>query len=144
MPRRWDIDERGEGIGDGTRLAPGARALVDALETPRWVAEDAHAHLLPHLRRRCAEPDFPLALDGAETEDDGTYVVRLTWTGPPGDQRPVKAAVFGLLGEIAEPATYVRTSDADPNVYEVATGVLEGDSIFAPHGHTLVFHVTVS
>ena len=141
MRRRWDIDTRGEGVGDGGRLAPGARALVEALETPLWIAEDPHLHLFPHLRRRCADAGFPLTLVSADVEDDGAYVVHLEWTGPHGDRRAAKAAVFTLIGDIAESATYVRTSDSGPGVFEVATGVLEGDSDFAPHGHTLRFCV---
>ena len=138
MRPRWDIDTRGEGVGDGRRLAPGARELVAALETPLWVAEDPHLHLFPHLRRRCADPGFPLQLEDVAVEDDGRYVVELRWTGG-SDRRAAKAAVFALIGEIAEPATYVRT--VDEGVYEVATGVLEGDSEFAPHGHTLLLRV---
>jgi hypothetical protein len=136
--RRWDIDTRGEGVGDGSRLAPGARELVDALETPLWVAEDPHLHLFPHLRRRCEDAAFPLDLEEVAVEDDGTYVVRVRWSGA--DGRGAQAAVFALLGEIAESATYVRKRR--DGVYEVATGVLEGDSEFAPHGHTLVLHVS--
>jgi hypothetical protein len=137
--RRWDIDTQGEGIGDGRRLAPGARELVHALETPLWVAEDPHLHLFPHLRRRCEAADFPLALDDVDVDDDGTYVVRLRWAGV-GNGPAAQAAVFALLGEIAESATYVRKRGE--GVYEVATGVLEGDSEYAPHGHTLVLHVS--
>ena len=139
MRPRWDIDTRGEGVGDGRWLVPAARDLVEALDTPGWVAEDPHLHLFPHLRRRCEDPAFPLELGDVAVEDDGRYVVELRWTGE-GNTRSVEAAVFALIGEIAEPATFVRTRGA--GVYEVATGVLEGDSQFAPHGHTLVLRVS--
>ena len=138
MRPRWDIDTRGEGVGDGRGMAPGARHLADALETPLWVAEDPHLHLFPHLRRRCADAQFPLELEAADIEDDGTYVVRLRWSGER-DGRAVKAAVFACSGRSRRRRHYVRT--LDDGTYEVATGVLEGDSEYAPHGHTLVLHV---
>lgn len=62
MDRRWDLDARGRGIGDGPRLVPGARELLDALARPDWVAEDPDAHLLPHLRRWCASHGHVLLL----------------------------------------------------------------------------------
>jgi hypothetical protein len=66
---RWDIDERGHGVGDARRLLPEARALLERMETPDWVTEDADAHLLPHIRRMCASDDVPLELaDGLELD----------------------------------------------------------------------------
>jgi hypothetical protein len=47
--RRWDDDERGEGVADAGAFAQGAEELVDAMRRPNWVAEQPEVHLLPHL-----------------------------------------------------------------------------------------------
>ena len=78
--RRWDDDERGHGIADARRLAPGARELVDAMEQPDWVAEQPEAHLLPHVVRYCGEPGSPLRLEEA-TVTDGLLELTLRWSG---------------------------------------------------------------
>jgi hypothetical protein len=143
VERRWDIDERGRGVGDGRRLAPGARELVDALELPEWVAEEPDVHLLPHLERACATEGSPLELEGAEALPDGTYEVRLRWHGGEGSVSTARAAVFCLIGVVAEGATYVRQRGGEGELlFEVGTGMLEGDTDFAPHGHTLLLRLT--
>jgi len=144
VERRWDIDERGRGIGDGTRMAPGARDLVAALELPDWVAEEPEAHLLPHLERACAVQGSPLELESAEALPDAAYELRLRWLGRRGDLRAARAAAFALIGVIAESATYVRQRDpvGDELLFEVATGMLDEDTEFATHGHTLLLRVT--
>jgi hypothetical protein len=40
---RWDIDERGHGVGDARRLLPEARALLERMDTPFWAT---HGHTL--------------------------------------------------------------------------------------------------
>ncbi len=149
MGRRWDIDERGRGVGDAAALVPGASELLAALEHPDWVAEDPEAHLLPHLRRWCEREQARLELVSARVRDDATFVVELRWLGDEGDTRGAREAVFALIGSVAESATYVRQrrrdgagdvdepSTAEPLVFETATGMLRGDTTFAEHGHTL-------
>jgi hypothetical protein len=80
-------------------------------------------------------------------------VVELAWLGRPEDLRAVRAAVYALVGEVAESATYIRqrrdepVGDVDQPVggdtlfYEVATGMLGPDTRLAPHGHVLVLRV---
>ena len=141
--RRWDVDERGHGVADGRRLAPGAAELLEALHEPDWVAEQPEAHLLPHLRRACDQGAVGLRLDGTRTEPDGAFVVDLHWSGPRDDLRGLRAAAFALIGEVAESATYIRQRD-EPGaiVYEVGTGMLAPDTDFASHGHVLILRVT--
>lgn len=103
MELRWQGDERGVGVADGTHLVPGANELVDALSRRDWVAEQPEAHLLPHLERHCARPESRLELLAATIDTDGS-----------------------------SPAVVS---------FEVATGMLEGDSRFASHGHTLILRV---
>jgi hypothetical protein len=133
---------------------PGLRELIEALELPDWVAEQPKVHLLPHLRRACARPDAPLALEAARVDPGGALELTLRWRGRAGDARAVRAAAFALVGEIAESASYVRqrrepppAADVDEPasgallVFEVATGMLAPDTSFAAHGHTLVLRV---
>lgn len=152
MELRWEGDEPGRGVGDARRVLPGAGELVEMLSAPEWVAEHPEAHLLPHLERACV-PGAPLSLDGAEADADGAYVIDLTWHGQPADLRGLRAAVFALIGEVAESATYVRQRREHPApdvdvgepggrvIFEVATGMLSPDTSFATHGHVLVLRV---
>src|SRR5947209_2737853 len=138
---RWDGDARGEGIADGAWLAGDVRRFLAALEADRWVAEDADAHLLPHLRRACAEAGSPWALQAAEMVD-AVYVVTLEWSAETPSRGRLRADVFALLGAIAESATYVRQRVADGAIcYDIATGMLDDDSPFRPHGHLVQFRI---
>ena len=140
--RRWDEDERGEGIADARSFAPGAAELVEAMGRRNWVAEQPELHLLPHLRRSCES--LPLELVDARSSADGSFDVELRWTDETGRIGDVRAAIFALVGGFAELATYVRQrrSQADAVVFEIVTGILEEPGGFAPHGHTVRLGVT--
>jgi hypothetical protein len=138
--RRWDGDERGEGVADAGSFAPGGAELVDAMQRSNWVAEDPDAHLLPHLQRSCES--LPLELLGARVSEDGSYDVELRWTGETDRIGEVRAAVFTLVGGFAEVYTYVRQRrGADAVVFEVVTGILGEESSFSPHGHAVRLRV---
>ncbi len=116
-----------------------------------WVAEEPETHLLPHLRRACES--LPLELVDARTSPDGTFEVELLWTGQRNRLGNVREAIFGLVGSMAESATYIRQrrtaplSDVDrvePGselLFEVVTGMIAKDTSFVSHGHTLHFRV---
>ena len=95
-----------------------------------WVAEEPEAHLLPHIERACA--DSGLELLGHEL-DGAVFVVRIGWTeaaAPPRrDRRP-----SGSSARSPRPRP-ASVSATDSLTYEVVTGMLDGDSPFAPHGH---------
>ena len=142
---RWERDDRGRGIADASQLIAGAGELVAAFGEAGWVAEQPELHLLPHIREWCRQ-DGRLALLDARTDEHGAYVVELEWKGPGGGRGRICAAVFGLIGCLAESATYVRQraeGDGDGSVlrFEVGTGELEPDARFAPHGHALLIAV---
>jgi hypothetical protein len=153
VPARWDDDERGRGVADARRLLPGAEELTTALAEAEWVAEQPEAHLLPHLRRRLEADGSRFELVRARDEPGGGYALELAWKGAGGDLRAVRAAVYALVGEVAESATYVRqrveppAADVDAGApgarvfFEVATGMLDGDTPFASHGHVLLVRV---
>jgi hypothetical protein len=139
--RRWDRDERGDGVADASHFAAGAEELISAMRRPNWVAEQPEMHLLPHLEQACEL--LPLRIIEARTPDDGSYEVELGWTGVEAGVGAVRAAIFGLLGSIAEPASYIRQRRTDGSdgstdmlTFEVVTGIVE-EAPFKPHGHAL-------
>jgi hypothetical protein len=138
VKRRWDIDERGHGIADARQFADGARELVAAMETTDWVAEEPEAHLLPHIRRTCE--GSPLSLVGAEVAEDGVLVVELRWEAGDESHRP---DVWRVIGSFAESASYLHQwSENGTDVFDVVTGMLAGQTAFAPHGHTVRIRLT--
>jgi len=148
MGPRWEGDERGHGVADGRRLSGDVDEFRRTLGEPDWVAEEPQTHLLPHLHKACARPDADFVLEATEVEADGTFVVTLRARNAHGSGQ-TRAAVFALLGQIAETATYVRERPqraGSPNppgevVFEVATGIPPGDGPFATHGHLVRFRV---
>jgi hypothetical protein len=134
--RRWDGDERGEGIADARNFVPAAASLADAMQHGNWVAEEPDLHLLPHLRHACES--LPFELVDARTAWDGSFDVDLRWLGATKGIGEIRAAVFALVGGFAELSTYVRQrTDGDSIVFDVVTGFLDGESRLDPHGHTL-------
>ena len=148
MPRRWDDDTRGQGVGDATRLVPGATDLIDAFRQPAWVAEQPDVHLGPHIEDWCGR-DGRLAVCDAHTDDSGAYVLDLEWRGDTRGVGHARAAVFSLIGSFAEAATYVRqhrvptegNGSTETLQFEVGTGELAPDARFDPHGHVVVIEV---
>jgi hypothetical protein len=139
--RRWDTNLRGSGIGDGGWIVPAVRQFLDALAAPCWVAEDPHVHLLPHLRQACAAPDSPWTLIGADLEE-AVYVVTLVWSRPQPRLRQLRADAVALVGTVAEGSTFVQQRRTEREIeYAVTTGMLEGDSPFAGHGHLLLLRI---
>src|SRR5215475_4006131 len=93
--RRWDDDERGEGVADASQFADGASDLVAAMRRPNWVAEQPEMHLLPHLEHACES--LPFRILEASTSADGVYDVQLGWTGDESGVGVIRASMFGLL-----------------------------------------------
>jgi len=138
---RWDGDERGDGVADAAQFVDGAAELIAAMRRPNWVAEQPEIHLLPHLERACES--LPLRILDARTAEDGSYDVRLGWIGDEPGVGAMRAAIFGLLAGIAEPASYVRQrrtetmeGSGETLSFDVVTGIVD-DTPFKPHGHTL-------
>jgi hypothetical protein len=144
---RWDGDERGDGVADATPFMDGAAELIAAMSRPNWVAEQPELHLLPHLEHACES--LPLRILDARTADDGAYEVRLRWTGDDPGVGLIRAAIFGLLGGIAEPVSYIRqrrtgsSEDSEMLTFEVVTGIVD-ETPCKPHGHTLRLSVAAT
>ena len=138
MKPRWDTDERCHGVADARQFADATRDLVAAMEATDWVAEEPEAHLLPHIRRVCEES--PLALVEAGVAEDGVLVVELRWKGADESHWP---EVWRVIGSFAESASYLhQRSENGTDVFDVVTGMLAGETVFAPHGHTVRLRVT--
>jgi hypothetical protein len=111
------------------------------------VAEEPGAHLLPHIERACRT--LLLEVENARLSADGSLDVHLSWAGQRWRVGEIRAAVFALVGDFAETATYVRqrrgtTENRDDTLlFEIVTGTLDdGDNAFAPHGHTVLISVS--
>jgi hypothetical protein len=137
-PPRWDPDERGIGVADARSHLARLDALRAAAAEDGWVAEEPEAHLLPHIVRH-VQAGASWAIDGTATEPDGTFVVDLRWIGAAdADRRTIRVAAYGLIGVVAEGITAVtEVRGPDILVFEVVTGMVAGQTEFAPHGHTL-------
>lgn len=148
MPPRWEGDNRGRGVADAARLAPGAIELVAAFKQPAWVAEEPEIHLRPHVEAWCRR-DRRMALTHAHTDDLNAYILDLEWCSAGAGVGEARAAVFALIGSFAESVTYVRQHrvasgrSGSPMTlqFEVGTGEL-GDARFDPHGHVVVINMT--
>jgi hypothetical protein len=142
MGRRWDGDERGEGVGDAAPFAPAADRFGEMMRRPNWVAEEPGLHLLPHLLRACES--LPFHLLNARVAEDASFEVELEWAGDSHSVGEIRAAAFALIGSFAEPWTYVRQQPHEERdgagellTFDVVTGILDDQDRFEPHGHTL-------
>ena len=134
--RRWDGDERGAGIASGDAFAPDLATLHGQLGATDWIAEDPHAHLLPHIVRACAA-GRDLAVLETRFGDDGVYAVTLDWR-PHDHSPPMRERIFAVIGSFAEASTHVvESSDREDDVveYDVVTGMLPHQTPFRTHGH---------
>lgn len=135
MARRWDTDERGEGVADARAALPAIAELADLAARERWVAEDPEAHLLPGLRDRIAITG--LRLDEVTVDARGVLRLRLT-TATRLSRREIRQSVWSILGGAVEMTTHVlETNDGDTVSFDVVTGMAESPGQFATHGHTL-------
>ena len=138
--RRWEGDVRGVGVGDGGAFRPGLDLLAAAMAKPGWVAEDADAHLLPHIRRACERSGRFRIL--AARHDGAVYGVTLEWTPVSATKPALRDDVFALVGSFAEHSTHVRQrSAADAVEFDVTTGMLADETPFHTHGHLVRLRV---
>ncbi len=140
--RRWDGDQRGEGVADGAWLADDVRRLLAALGEKNWGAEAPENHLLPHLQPLCDDATTPWTLVATDTVES-VFVISLDWSGQPATMRRLRMDVFALLGAIAESVSYIHQRVGDEIIhYDVVSGMLDGDTAFHPHGHLIELHVS--
>jgi hypothetical protein len=149
--RRWDNDDRGTGIADASAELPRIVALGAHAGRTGWVAEEPGAHLWPHLERAIRTAGSPWRSARWSVDGDGRLIVDLEHVGDDAD-RPlaaVRADAFALIGHVAETSSFVRVVElAETNGREaghdrpivqmdVVTGLLDDETSFASHGHTV-------
>jgi hypothetical protein len=117
---------------------PDLDRLRAAMLEPDWVAEEPEAHLLPHVRRLCAERGW--SVERADVVDD---VLEVEVAVPGARGGDLEIAGFALIGTFAESSTHVvhRRHDGATELL-LTTGVLEGDAVFAAHGHVVRLRLT--
>jgi hypothetical protein len=140
MRPRWEGDARGRGVATAAALVKELEELQAFAARSDWVAEGPDVHLLPHLEQACAQPESAFVLVGSQVDDAGRLIVDLQLRRPSAGLGQVRDAIIGLIGKIAETATYIRQY-RDPLRFEVLTGEVPQDSAFAPHGHTLAIRM---
>jgi hypothetical protein len=152
--RRWDTDERGRGVADATAILPRIEALAEHATRPDWVTEDATAHLWPHFERAIAAEGSPWRAAHHDVDGEGRLVIELEHVGA--DERlraEGRADAFALIGQVAEATTFVRVADPDDGaatadrslvVIDVVTGMLDDETAFLSHGHTIRLRITAT
>jgi hypothetical protein len=99
------------------------------------------AHLLPHIVRHAESTHSPWRVDASELVD-ARLVVDLWWERDERDPQPLQADTLALLGAFVEASSHVRRRWADGVVeYDIATGMLDGDRVFATHGHLVTLRI---
>jgi hypothetical protein len=156
--RRWEDDERGTGVADATAAVPRIAGLLAHAGRNDWIAEQPEAHLWPHLERAIATPGSPWRNASWTIDGEGRLVVELEHVGSERD-RPIaelRADAFALVGQVAEISTFVRvvgppevggslSTGAQAAVeVEVVTGMLDDETSFASHGHTIRLRIARS
>ncbi len=140
--RRWDTDERGEGIASGAAFSPNLQELAEEMEGAGWVAEEPGLHLLPHLEAACAAPGSAWRITSWSLGDHGVLDIEAVWGGEWEAWGVIRAEVFSLLGSIAEPTSHIRQRMFEERVeFEMATGTVAEGSPFTPHGHLIRLRV---
>jgi hypothetical protein len=134
--RRWDIDEHGTGVADGSAFREIVEDLLKALATPGWVAEQPEAHLLPHFERHCAAPGSHWEILSTQFDDSGVFDVVVRWKPEAGTFNELRNDVFALIATVGEPATHIHQRVGNDEIsFDVVLGVLNGQSHFKSHGH---------
>jgi hypothetical protein len=147
--RRWDIDERGVGVADAAAAAARIDELRAHAERAGWVAEEPEVHLWPHFERAINAEGSPWLGATHAIDPDGRFVVDLVHA-PVADDRAratLQADIVGLLGQVVEPTTFIEIEGRQRDghvVVDVVTGVLDDQSPFKAHGHTIRFRATTS
>ena len=140
--RRWDIDVRGEGVADAQLLAPRLGALQQAAEQPLWVTEEPDAHLWPHIRHAIEQEGSGWISGEYAIDHDGRLVLDLVHAPLDSEQwrAVLQVDVLRLLGTVIEGATYLEIQQRDMDnslIVDVVTGLLDDQTPFKTHGHTL-------
>jgi hypothetical protein len=138
--RRWEGDERGAGVADAAPLARRLERFAEHADRPEWVAEAPEAHLWPHLRAAIESAGSPWRTATRSTTPDGCLVVELEHASEADDRGParLRGDALALIARVAEGSTFIDVGDEDGVlVVDAVTGMMDDQTRFRSHGHTL-------
>ena len=139
--KRWDQDERGQGVASGAAFTANLGELARLMADPGWVAEEPEAHLLPHLEAACRDTASVFRIDRAWSDDE-VFVVDLTPREADLSIGQLRHAAVTLAASIAEESTHVlQRRVGEVLEFEIATGTSPADASFASHGHLVRLRV---
>jgi hypothetical protein len=137
---RWDNDEVGRGVADGSSAAPAIEELLELSHRSGWVAEDPAGHLGGSIR--ASLDALGIGWIGDAVTPSGLYEVELSYD-PTLNRKALRAAAWTIIGTIAEASTHVREEAAQGStVFHVVTGMPDDSTPFAAHGHVVVLRFT--
>jgi len=137
---RWDNDQVGHGVADGSTAAPAIEELVELCHRSGWVAEDPAGHLGGSIR--VSLDVLAIGWIGDAVSPAGVYEVHLSYD-PTLSRKALRAAAWTIIGTIAEASTHVReVAGQGSTVFHVVTGMPEDSTPFATHGHVVVLRFT--
>ena len=142
---RWDGDLRGDGVASAARLAERLGELRAAAQGPSWVAEDPELHLWPKLIKAVEAEGSAWTAVRHTVDQSGTLEVELRHaSSPAGRMVSLRRDVLALAGEVIEGASYIEINDdhAGGFTVDIVTGMLDDQTPFRSHGHTLRFVIT--
>lgn len=140
VPERWEGDDIGRGLTDASSAAPAIEELVRLARHENWVAEDARAHLGNSIRASLKDPK--VRWEGDAVSDSGVYQVDLSYAAGL-NRKAVRMVAWSILGSFAEASTHVREEHAEGSTdFHVVTGMPEGSTHFATHGHVVRLRFT--
>jgi hypothetical protein len=136
------MDETGTGVADASTTSPRISALAEHASRANWVTEEPDLHLWPHLESAIEADGSPWTEAEYTIDADGVLLVSLARRSDRGERAParLRADVLALIGTVVEGATYVEIPQERPGadlVVDVVTGVLDDQTTFQSHGHTL-------
>ena len=144
--RRWDIDDRGTGRRRRARPRAEDRGAARGRRAAELGGRGTRAHIWPHLERAISALGSPWRSAQYSIDPDGRLIIELVHEPVDADRRrsALQGDVMRLLGLVIEGATYVEVgawSSDDALAVDVVTGMLDDQTPFKGHGHTLRFRV---
>jgi hypothetical protein len=137
---RWDNDQVGHGVADGSSAAPAIEELLELSHRPEWVAEDPAGHLGESIH--ISLDALGIGWIGDAVSPAGVYEVDLSYD-PILNRKALHAAAWTIIGTIAEASTHVREEAAHGStVFHVVTGMPEDSTPFTTHGHVVLLRFT--
>lgn len=137
---RWDNDQVGHGVADGSAAAPAIEELLELSHRSGWVAEDPAGHLGGSIR--ASLDALGIGWIGQAVSQAGEYEVDLSYDATM-NRKALRTTAWTIIGTIAEASTHVREVPGQGStVFHVVTGMPADSTPFTTHGHVVVLRFT--